>query len=97
MLAAYRALPRALTVFATGLGSPIGDDGSMSTQGPGPSELSEISSIASSLEQISRRVTALAETALAAKRDDVGADLIAVERSLLAAVRRLERLLAAKR
>jgi hypothetical protein len=59
--------------------------------------LSEISSIASSLEQISRRVTALAEAALAAKRDDVGADLIAVERSLLASVRRLERLLANKR
>jgi hypothetical protein len=69
----------------------------MPTQGPGPSELSEISSIASSLEQISRRVTALAEAALAAKRDDVGADLIAVERSLLASVRRLERLLANKR
>jgi hypothetical protein len=75
----------------------IGHDGEMSPQGPDPSELSELSSIASSLEQIGRRVTALAEAAIAAKRDDVGADLIAVERAVLGAVRRLERLLAHRR
>jgi hypothetical protein len=61
------------------------------------SELSELSSIASSLEQIGRRVTILADAATAAKRDDVGADLIAVERALVGAVRRLERLLASRR
>ena len=61
----------------------------MASQGPGPSELSELSSIASSLDQIARRVTALADAAVAAKRDDLGADLIAVERALTGAVRRL--------
>jgi hypothetical protein len=59
-----------------------------------PSEFSELSSIASSLDQIGRRVTTLADAAIAAKRDDVGSDLIAVERALAGAVRRLERLLA---
>jgi len=59
--------------------------------------LSELSSIASSLELISRRVTALADAAVAAKRDAVGADLIAVERALVGAVRRLERLVASGR
>jgi hypothetical protein len=75
----------------------MGDDGVMAPQGPEPSELSELSSIASSLELISRRVTALADAAIAAKRDDVGSDLIAVERALVGAVRRLERLLASGR
>jgi hypothetical protein len=77
--------------------TPIGDDGTMARQGPEPSELSELSSIASSLELISRRVTALADAAVAAKRDAVGADLIAVERALVGAVRRLERLVASGR
>ena len=70
---------------------------SMAPQRPEPSELSELSSIASSLEQISRRVTALADAATQAKRDEVAANLIAVERALLGAVRRLERLLASGR
>ena len=74
----------------------MGDDGAMPPQGPASSELSELSSIASSLEQIARRVTTLADAALAAKRDEVGADLIAVERALFSAVKRLERLLASK-
>ena len=64
---------------------------------PESSELSELSSIASSLDQIARRVTVLADAATAAKRDDVGSDLIAVERALLGAVRRLERMLASGR
>jgi hypothetical protein len=42
-------------------------------------------------------VTTLADAAIAAKRDDVGSDLIAVERALAGAVRRLERLLAGAR
>ncbi len=75
-------------------GARIGDDGGMAPEGPAPSELSELSSIASSLDQIARRVTTLADSAIAAKRDQVGADLVAVERALLGAVRRLERLLA---
>ena len=69
----------------------------MTPQRPEPSELSELSSIASSLEQISRRVTALADAATEAKRDEIAANLIAVERALLGAVRRLERLLASGR
>jgi hypothetical protein len=71
----------------------MGDDGGMAPHRPEPSELSELSSIASSLEQISRRVTALADAAAGAKRDEVAASLIAVERALLGAVRRLERML----
>jgi hypothetical protein len=75
----------------------IGDDGEMAQNKPEPSELSELSSIASSLEQIGRRVTALADAATAAKRDELAVHLIAVERALLGAVRRLERLLASGR
>lgn len=75
----------------------IGDDGGMASQVPEPSELSELSSIASSLEQIARRVTALADAAVTAKRDHVATDLIAVERALLSVVRRLERMLASGR
>jgi hypothetical protein len=75
----------------------MGDDGAMPSQVPEPSELSELSSIASSLEQIGRRVTTLADAAIAAKRDDVATDLIAVERALAGVVRRLERLLASGR
>jgi hypothetical protein len=64
---------------------------------PQPSELpelSELSSIASSLDQIAARVTVLADAATADKREDVAANLIAVERALVGAVRRLERMLA---
>jgi hypothetical protein len=69
----------------------------MAPQPPEPSELSELSSIASSLEQIGRRVTVLADAATAAKRDETASNLIAVERAVLGAVRRLERMLAAGR
>jgi hypothetical protein len=69
----------------------------MASQGPAPSELSELSSVASSIDQLARRVTTLADAAIAAKRDQLGADLVAVERALLGAVRRLERLLASGR
>ena len=72
----------------------MGDDGRMAPAVPEPSELSELSSISSSLDQIARRVTALADSATAAKRDDVASNLIAVERALVGAVRRLERMLA---
>ena len=75
----------------------MGDDCAMATQRPEPSELSELSSISSSLEQIGRRVTALADAATRAKRDELAANLIAVERALVGAVRRLERLLAGGR
>jgi len=69
----------------------------MVPQPPESSELSELSSIAASLDQIARRVTTLADAATAAKRDGVASDLIAVERALLGAVRRLDRLLANRR
>jgi hypothetical protein len=65
--------------------------------GPLPSELSEISSIAASLDQMVRRVTTMAEGAVAAKRDGVASDLLAVERALTGAARRLERMLASGR
>ncbi len=57
-------------------------------------ERSELSSIASSLDQLARRVTALADAATVAKREQVATNLIAVERALVGAVRRLERMLA---
>lgn len=56
------------------------------------SDLAELSSIASLLAQLTERVTALAESASAAKKDDVASDLIAVERALTGAGRRLDRL-----
>jgi hypothetical protein len=75
----------------------IGDDGVMAPDPLEASERSELSSIASSLEQISRRVTEMADAASKAKRGEAAMNLIAVERALLGAVRRLERLMAGGR
>ncbi len=59
-------------------------------------DLAEVSSIASSLQQLSRRVTDLADAATRSKNDDVASDLVAVERALTSAVRRLDKMLVAK-
>jgi hypothetical protein len=57
------------------------------------SDFSELSSMASTLEQLIRRFSSLADQAIARKQDDVAADLLAVERALTSAQRRLGRLL----
>ncbi|MDA8032974.1 MAG: hypothetical protein M0T71_02210 [Actinomycetota bacterium] len=55
-------------------------------------ERAELSSLASSLDQLTRRVTSLGEAAASHKDERVAGELFAVERSLVTAGRRLERL-----
>ena len=57
----------------------------------GMSTAAEISSLSSSLEELHQRVSALAEDALARGDEDMAHELIAVERSLGGALRRLRR------
>jgi hypothetical protein len=52
----------------------------------------ELGSLASTLDEVTRRITAQAESARARQRDDVAAELFAVERALTGALRRLRRL-----
>lgn len=51
----------------------------------------ELSSIASTLTELTRRVTALAEEARDGGEPDLAAELFSVERSLTGALRRLDR------
>jgi hypothetical protein len=51
----------------------------------------ELSSIATSLEELTRRVTGLGEAAQQVGDDDHAAELFAVERALTGALRRLHR------
>jgi uncharacterized protein with PhoU and TrkA domain len=55
------------------------------------SSAAEISSLSSSLSEMHQRVTALAESALAHGDEDMAHELIAVERALGGALRRLRR------
>jgi phage shock protein A len=55
------------------------------------SSAAEISSISSTLSELHERVTAMAESALASGDEDMAQELIAVERSLGGALRRLRR------
>ena len=52
---------------------------------------SELSSIASSLEELTKRLSAFAEEARAQARDDLASELFGVERSLTGALRRIRR------
>lgn len=52
----------------------------------------ELSSLTSTLDELTRRVTALAEQARAAEEDDLASELFGVERALTGALRRLGRL-----
>jgi hypothetical protein len=52
----------------------------------------ELSSLASTLTELNRRVTSLAEQARAGGDDDLAAELFGVERALTGALRRLGRL-----
>lgn len=62
-----------------------------------PADFSELSSIASTLEQLTRRVSGMAEAAQGDKDEHAALELFAVERQLAAAERRLTRMLAAGR
>lgn len=55
------------------------------------STAAEISSLSSTLQELHERVTAMAESALARGDEDMAHELIAVERSLGGALRRLRR------
>jgi len=57
----------------------------------GMSTAAEISSLSSTLQELHERVTAMAEGALARGDEDMAHELIAVERSLGGALRRLQR------
>ncbi len=52
----------------------------------------ELSSLASSLDELTRRVTALAEDARETKQEELAGELFGVERALHGALRRLGRL-----
>jgi methyl-accepting chemotaxis protein len=62
-----------------------------------PPQTAELSSIASQLEQITARVTAMAESAHAAHEDDLASELFGVERALSGARRRVERVVQPRR
>jgi hypothetical protein len=51
----------------------------------------ELSSIVSTLEDLSRRMSRITEQAIASRDDSLAHDLTAVERALVSARRRLER------
>ncbi|MGH9062583.1 MAG: hypothetical protein ACRD0L_01150 [Acidimicrobiales bacterium] len=55
--------------------------------GAGP----ELSSLATALADLTRRITAIAETYARAEREDLAAELYAAERALVGAHRRLTR------
>ena len=56
------------------------------------SDLAELSSISSTLEQLIGRLGAMAETARQAREEDVASELFTVERGLASAQRRLSRM-----
>jgi hypothetical protein len=55
------------------------------------SELAELSSLTSTLEELTRRVTAMAETARDQGDEDLAIELFGAERSLHGSLRRLRR------
>ena len=55
-------------------------------------DTAQLSSLSSALEELSRRVTRMADEYQGSPREDVAADLYEVERHLVAATRRLKTL-----
>lgn len=53
----------------------------------------ELASVADGLEQAARRIAAIADERQAAKREDIASALYDIERGVLSAQRRLEKLL----
>jgi ElaB/YqjD/DUF883 family membrane-anchored ribosome-binding protein len=58
-----------------------------------PSDHADLSSVASTLDEVTRRVTAAADRHAGARREDLAADLYEVERALRTAGRRLAKVL----
>lgn len=56
----------------------------------------ELSSLSTALEEIRRRVAALADDLSGAKREDLAAELTSVDRQLHHAVRRLDKVVSAE-
>jgi hypothetical protein len=52
----------------------------------------ELSSLSSSLDELTRRVSGLAEEAAAADHEDLATELFGIERALTGALRRLRKL-----
>jgi hypothetical protein len=69
----------------------LGDMPAGSAMMRGMSSAAEISSLSSSMEELHRRVTAMAQGALDQGDEDMAHELIAVERALGGALRRLQR------
>lgn len=59
------------------------------------SHAAELSSLATAAEDLNRRITAIADSYAAERREDLAADLYAVERQLHNVVRRLNRAMSA--
>jgi hypothetical protein len=59
---------------------------------PVPADLAELSSLSSTLSEVTKRITSLAERAAAARDEDVTTELYGIERALAGASRRLDRL-----
>ena len=59
-----------------------------------PLDVAQLSSLSTALEELTRRITSLADGYQASPREDVASDLYDVERNLQAASRRLKALLA---
>jgi uncharacterized membrane protein len=62
-----------------------------------PVDHSELASLADMLEQLTRRITAMAEESQASKQEGTAKELFAVERALFGAHRRVIRLLGSRR
>jgi hypothetical protein len=60
-------------------------------------DISELSSMASTIEQLSRRFTTMVDTALADGEEDLVGELQAIERALAGVERRLTRIVASSR
>ena len=56
----------------------------------------ELSSLSTALDELNRRIVAIADAAAADHDDETAAELFAVERALRGALRRLERLTASR-
>jgi len=57
-----------------------------------PVELAELSSLSTMLEEVTKRITSLADRAASAKDEDASGELYGIERALRGAGRRLDRL-----
>ena len=64
---------------------------------PPPSAAAELSSLATALDELARRITSIAEDYAGARRDDLATELYQVERALAGARRKLARVVSAER